>query len=394
MRSKLGNLLVITNEFPDKNNSYVGGIFVKEQVVALKRYFEKIFVIAPIPKTFGFLIKDHYKPMKNYTIDNVHVFYPKFFHFPVMQVKRYLYNYYHQIITREVLSLLEKEKIDFDLVHAHFTVPSGQVAWDLKRNLGVPYIITVHETPSTGLLPEYKSNSEDVYNTWKNANALIRVDKKYVELLKKFNPNVYSIPNGFDSNRFNILDRWEARTRLGLPQDKKIIFSLGNLIMRKGFQYLIEAMKEIVSIETDILCFIGGRGPLRKKLEWQIGKLGLQDHIKLLGFIPNDEIPLWMNATDIFVLPSLSESFGIVQLEAMACGTPVVATYNGGSEEIITSEDYGLLCPPKDPKCLAEKILIALEKDWDREKIRKYAEQFTWDKVAENIINVYMGVIE
>lgn len=99
-----------------------------------------------------------------------------------------------------------------------------------------------------------------------------------------------------------------------------------------------------------------------------------------------------MNACDVFVLPSLAESFGIVQIEAMACGKPVVATYNTGSEEIITSEELGLLVEPANPKELGEKILIALDKEWDDERIRKYAEQFSWEKIAREIVKVYNTV--
>jgi glycosyltransferase involved in cell wall biosynthesis len=114
----------------------------------------------------------------------------------------------------------------------------------------------------------------------------------------------------------------------------------------------------------------------------------LKDYIELVGGKPHDEIPIWMNACDLFVLPSLRESFGVVQIEAMACGKPVVATYNGGSEEIITSEDYGFLCEPANPKALAEKILTALDKEWDREKILEYAERFTWDNIVKEKLNI------
>ncbi|MBE9593771.1 MAG: glycosyltransferase, partial [Proteobacteria bacterium] len=95
---------------------------------------------------------------------------------------------------------------------------------------------------------------------------------------------------------------------------------------------------------------------------------------------------------DVFVLPSLRESFGVVQIEAMACGKPIVATRNGGSEEIITSEDYGLLCGPANPEELAEKILIALDKEWDGEKIRGYAERFRWENIVKEIVKVYKAV--
>ena len=103
---------------------------------------------------------------------------------------------------------------------------------------------------------------------------------------------------------------------------------------------------------------------------------------------------LWMNACDIFVLPSLSESFGIVQIEAMACGKPVVATKNGGSEEIIIEDKLGILIEPKDPEGLLHAILRALETEWDDEYIREYAKRFTWENIAKEIMGVYTQILE
>jgi len=120
--------------------------------------------------------------------------------------------------------------------------------------------------------------------------------------------------------------------------------------------------------------------------------LGLGERVKLLGSVPGDQLTLWMNACDLFVLPSLSESFGIVQLEALACGRPVVATRNGGSEEVVISDDYGLLVDPADPEGLAEKILVALDREWDREAILAYAERYTWENIAKEIIKIYRSL--
>ena len=132
-----------------------------------------------------------------------------------------------------------------------------------------------------------------------------------------------------------------------------------------------------------------------KKIMGAVGvvfHLAAQIRVKLVGGRAHDEIPIWMNACDLFVLPSLRESFGVVQIEAMACGRPIVATYNGGSEEIITSADYGLLCEPASPEELVEKILIALDKEWDYENIRNYAEMFRWENIAKEILEIYMAV--
>ncbi|MEM2604119.1 MAG: glycosyltransferase, partial [Candidatus Korarchaeum sp.] len=197
----------------------------------------------------------------------------------------------------------------------------------------------------------------------------------------------------FSPRRIRAMDVREARERLGLPMGSKVIFSLGALVPRKGFQYLIRAMPNVLREHHDVLCFIGGIGPYGKELRRIVRKLGLESKVKLLGFIPEDELSLWMNSCDVFVLPSLSESFGVVQIEAMACGKPVVATKNGGSEEIIVSEDYGLLCEPGDPDGLAERIAIALSRGWDPDTIRSYALSFSWENVVKRVVDVYREVL-
>ena len=148
-------------------------------------------------------------------------------------------------------------------------------------------------------------------------------------------------------------------------------------------------MNEVVKHRKDVLCIIVGSGKSKNELTKQIKKLKLEDYVKLVGEKPHDEIPTWMNACDVFVLPSLRESFGVVQIEAMACGKPVVATYNGGSEEIITSDDYGLLVKPTNPEELAEKILTALDKEWISEAILEHVERFGWASIASEILTVY-----
>ena len=100
-----------------------------------------------------------------------------------------------------------------------------------------------------------------------------------------------------------------------------------------------------------------------------------------------------MNSCDLFVLPSLSEAFGIVNLEAMACGKPVVSTYNGGSHEIITSDDYGFLVEPADSNALADKILYALNKKWDPVIIRHHAEKYSWTAIADQFLEIYQTVL-
>lgn len=375
------NLLIITNSYPNKDNSFHGGVFVKEQVRYLENYFENVYVISPQPWGSN-------RNLRDYEYDNVRVYYPRFFHAPVEFFRKRLGDSFF----KAALRIIKREKLEFDLIHAHFTWPSGYAAVKLGRAYGVPSVITIHEDRDW-FLKEYTSGNEKIYWTWKNADTLIRVNQKDIPLLKEFNPNVFHIPNGFDPKRLPFMDKEEARSILRLPSNVKVLFSLGNLIERKGFRYLIDAMSLVVRERKDVVCYIGGNGPLRDRLQKQINELGLQEHVKLLGFVPDDQLKYWMNAADLFVLPSLSEGNPTVMFEALGVGLPFVGTAVGGVPEIITSEDYGLLCPPKDPKCLAEKILIALEKEWNREKIMNYADQYTWGNVVNQILEVYQCLL-
>lgn len=201
--------------------------------------------------------------------------------------------------------------------------------------------------------------------------------------------NFLVIKNGYNQSLFHTMDIEKCRKLLSLPADKKIILTVGNLSEVKGHKYLVESMSIVLKSRKDIICLIVGEGSLKNKLEEQIELSGLCKNIKLVGDEPHYRIPLWMNACDVFVLPSLNESFGLVQIEAMACGKPVVATYNGGSEEIIISNDYGYLVKIKDSFALAEKIAMSIETSWNKEKISDYAGNFTWNTVAEKLFEIY-----
>ncbi|WP_048175132.1 glycosyltransferase family 4 protein [Methanosarcina siciliae] len=380
------NLLVLTPAYPNETGSYIGDSFVKNQVDELKQYFKEIIVISPVPFSFEQYPKD--KLCDNYSYDNVRVYYPRSFYVPIRYFRKILIDNRLQVIE----SLIKKENISFDIIHAHFTWPSGYIGVKLKSKYNIPVVITLHAN-SVRFYQEVNMNYPLLNYTWKNADALIRVNQKDVPVLKKFNENSFFIPNGF-SQTFKPLDQKTCRDKLNLSPNKKIIFSLGWLIERKGFKYLIEAMDILQKERSDILCFIGGSGPLKNKLQKQIDDLNLADKVKLTGFIPDDLLPIWMNACDVFILPSLSESFGVVLIEAMACGKPVITTYNGGSEEVVISEDYGYVIESKNSKKLAQKVLIVLDQKWDSTRIKKYSDLFTWDIACEKIIKVCADLLK
>lgn len=383
------NLLVISNNFPDKNDGYIGDIFVKEQLRALRKYFDTIYVISPKPFGIELFRKAH---QEDYNFDNIQVFFPSFLTVPLFYFK------YRKIwlllAKRAVLRKIKEQNLRFDLIHAHYTWPSGVIGIELGKIFKVPIIVTEHT--SRTFEKAIKKRDSLYAKTWKSCSAIIRVRKgdiKKIVSLGVPEHKIFHIPNGFDSKEFSVLDRSIARTKLGLPCKKRIMISIGNLLEVKGHKYLIDAMPGVISQKSDVLCLIVGSGPLTDKLQKQIRELGVEDHVKLVGAKSHNEIPLWLNASDLFVLPSLSEGNPTVMFEALGCGVPFVGTKVGGVPEVITSEDYGLLCEPGNADDLAEKILIALDKKWDREKIRRYAEQFTWDNVTKQVMAVYESVL-
>jgi len=378
----MSNLLILTNSYPDKDNQHYGGTFVKEQVKYLSRYFKEVYIISPQPLGIN-------RRLKDYEYDNVRVFYPRFFHLPMEFYRKRLGDNFFKAAFR----IIKREKLEFDLIHAHFTWPSGYAGAKLKNRFGTPLVITAHgydvyETP-------FRSGEwfEKIRFVLNSANHIITVSRSNFQILTEKlgvpKDRLSVIPNGFDSDLFRPMDKFEARVNLGIPQDKRVLLNVANLVPVKGHRYLIESIGKIVDVEKDVVLYIVGNGPLREELENQIRRLNLERIVRLVDARPHSEIPFWMNAADLFVLPSLNEGNPTVMFEALGVGLPFVGTAVGGIPEVVASEDYGLLCPPADSECLAEKILIALDKEWDRKKIRRYAEQFGWEKVAGQILRVY-----
>lgn len=220
------DLLVLTPVYPDQTESFIGGIFVKNQVAELKQYFRKIIVIAPLFCSFGCFEKD--RLCNDYTYDNVDVYYPRSI-FPGTWPNKILMENLFRVVERTI----KRYHLHFDLVHAHFTWPSGYIGVRLKEKYGRPVITTIHEN-GDWFDQEVRTDHPIINTAWFGADALIRVNRKDGPVLKRYNKQVYSIPNGF-SPAFHPIDTAVARIRLGLPRDAKIIFTLGGLTKRKGF---------------------------------------------------------------------------------------------------------------------------------------------------------------
>jgi glycosyltransferase involved in cell wall biosynthesis len=197
------------------------------------------------------------------------------------------------------------------------------------------------------------------------------------------------IPGGVDIQRFQPLkDKRAGRARLGLPLDRPILFTVRNLVPRMGLENLIKAMQYIVQAIPDALLIIGGTGPLNASLLQFTHSLGLENHICFTGFIPEENLPVFFGTADAFVLPTVAlEGFGLVTVEALACGIPALGTPVGGTKEILERFDPSFLFRDTSPEALTELIVSILRQCKDNpafaesitRKCRKFVEDhYSW----------------
>ncbi|MDA8244181.1 MAG: asparagine synthase (glutamine-hydrolyzing) [Elusimicrobia bacterium] len=201
------------------------------------------------------------------------------------------------------------------------------------------------------------------------------------------------VPLGVDTVRFAPApDRRAVRERLGLPQDRLVLFTVRNLVSRMGLENLVEAATAVVKEYPAALFLLGGRGYLRERLAARIAKAGLSGNVKLTGYIREEELPLYYQCADIFVLPTqFLEGFGLVTLEAMACGTPVLATPVAANLELVGKYDRSRLFKDSTPEAMAEGISGFIPRYLkDRENIRArcraYVEaNYSWEKYSAEV---------
>lgn len=282
-----------------------------------------------------------------------------------------------------------------DIIHAQW-IFSAFIGLLAKKIIRKPVVVSVRRVNNNGLMRFVNKY------VLKNADFVI-FNSSYTmkESLKIKRPKMYEvIHNSIDTNKFRLL-KTDLKTKLGL-KDKVILFSMGLFVEKKGFLYLIKAMSEIIKRHKNIILLLGGQGKEEKHLKDLVKKLNLNNYIRFLGKISADKTPYFYNICDVFILPSIvdtkgeTETLGVVLLEAMACGKPIVTTNIGGIPDVITRE-CGFLVEQKNPKKLAEKIDYLLSNKKVRDKMgingRKRIEaNFKWSREGKKIIDIYQNI--
>lgn len=288
-----------------------------------------------------------------------------------------------------------------DVIHAHWSLSglSGTIAGKL---LGKPVVVMLHHGKASirnNLAIKFvaKTASCILCNSHYTLSKLLQAEKP--KTAKVISP-------GVDVERFHPqVDKAPFFSReQDIPRKRPLILALGRLIEWKGFQYLIDAMGMVKADPLPYL-MIGGRGPLRKRLEQQVRQKGLEDSVRIVDHIPFEFIHHYYRAAEVFVLPSIidkegnTEGLGVVLLEALACGIPCVASNVGGITDIVQDGKNGFLVEPKDPQALADKITRLLQDKDLQQKMSQYGrsfvmDNFSWKAIARELYATYQELIE
>lgn len=279
----------------------------------------------------------------------------------------------------------------FDLVDAHFAFPEGFAAALLKRALGVPLVVTLRGTLIAN--EHYRVRNRAAEWAVRQADQVIAVASPLAERARAIGvppDRVHLVPNGVDGERFPQLERSVARARLGWGNAGRIVLSAGHLSPRKGFQHVLETLPHLPR-DTHFVV-VGGPGPegdVGPELARRAAELGVSERLHLLGARPHAEVALWMNAADVYILASSYEGCPNVLLEALATGTPAVASRVGEVERFVRPGENGYLFDSEDVESLLSMVLRALERTWDRAAIRASMVSRGWDRVAQEVLEVF-----
>ncbi|MEA5618458.1 glycosyltransferase family 1 protein [Cronbergia sp. UHCC 0137] len=314
----------------------------------------------------------------------------------------------------QLLKFQKENGIKYELVHTNYWL-SSWVGMQLKQIQGSKQVHTYH---SLGVVK---------YNTVENipvvATKRLAVEKEVLETAERIvatspqeqdhmrslvSPQGYIdvIPCGTDIRRFGSVDRTAAREALGIDPEAKVILYVGRFDPRKGIETLVRAVRESKFYGSENLKLIIGGGSTpgnsdgreRDRIEGIINELGMGEFTSLPGLLSQTILPTYYAATDVCVVPSHYEPFGLVAIEAMSSGTPVIASDVGGLQFTVVPEQTGLLAPPQDVAAFSKAIdRILSDPEWARKLgeagQRRVINKFSWDGVASQLDQLYTQLL-
>ena len=392
-------IVVLSSLFP---NSFqpMAGLFVRERMFRVAQHLP-LTVVAPVPwfplQSLVRRIRPGFRPGApgTETQKGITVFHPRFFSVP--GAFKSLDGFFMALACWPRMRRLKRQK-QLDIIDAHFAYPDGYAATLLGRWFNVPVTITLRGTETRhakdpALRPLVIKALTRAARVFSVSDSLRQIALSCgIDTAK-----LQVVGNGVDIAKFAPQPKASARAALGVAPAAKVIVTVGGLVERKGFHRVIAAMPELLDQFPGLIYLvIGGPSPegdVTTQLRQQVADLQLSDAVRFLGPLAAEKLSLPLSAADVFVLSTRNEGWANVLLEAMACGLPVVATDVGGNSEVVSTTSLGAIIPFDNHTALVGAIAASLQKDWDRQAIRAYAEANTWDNRVSALVKEFRSLV-
>jgi D-inositol-3-phosphate glycosyltransferase len=320
---------------------------------------------------------------------------------PLAAPKKALYDWLPGF-SAQLDAFLAREQGRYDVIHGHYWL-SAPATLALAQRWGVPAVMHFHTLAKVQRLvragePDAPQRAETEQAAINGASRIVCGSpgerEQLVQLYGASPGRCRIVPCGFDDQLFRPLGQAEARRAAGLPEGKIVLF-VGRMERIKGVDILVRAVAALERREQVRIVIIGGveGDPELERLRRMLAELGIGDCVSLLGTVDQQRLPLYYSAADVCVVPSFYETFGMVALESMACGTPVIAARVGGLAATVADGQTGYLVPWHCPEPYTERLEVMLGNDGLRgilgQAARASVQRFTWPRVAERLLQVY-----
>jgi glycosyltransferase involved in cell wall biosynthesis len=315
----------------------------------------------------------------------------------------------------QLIKFQKEAGINYDLVHTNYWL-SGWVGMELKKRLGIKQVHTYH---SLGVI-KYKTIEniplvasqrllveKEILETVERIVATSPQEQEHMRSLVSQKGEIDIIPCGTDIQQFGSVTREAARTRLEIDPEAKVVLYVGRFDPRKGIETLVRAVRESKFYESKQLQLIIGGGCTpgnsdakeRDRIAGIVNELGMDECTSLPGCLSREILPAYYAAADVCVVPSHYEPFGLVAIESMACGTPVVASDVGGLQFTVVNEETGLLVPPQNVPAFNHAIdQILSHPQWQQElgkaAKKRVIDKFSWHGVASQLDKLYTQLLQ
>jgi glycosyltransferase involved in cell wall biosynthesis len=394
-------VICLSEMYPSSVNPYIGSFVHRQNRAFIEKGIE-IKVVSPVswfPFPFSMI-----KKWKRLTrtpgvelLDGIEIYHPRRYFIP----KKFYFHLngilYYQSIHRLVKKIFET--FHFDLIHAHVALPDGLAGALLEKEIHKPLVITVHGKDTANdrwstvhLGPQSKAA---IYKAFQSSSKIVAVSQYVKRTILENYPTI-------DPNKIIVIHGGVAPSpylKEETPNPHgQMILSVGPLIPLKGHRYTIEAMGKIVKIFPHLKLVIVGEGGEKNHLVTQVEKAGLQKVIQFVDFLPYDQLLKLIPLSKVFVLPSWAEGLGMVYLEAMSMGIPVIGCQGQGIEDIVSHGENGLLAKPKDSDHLSNLLLRLLKDETLRIKLgqagqKTILEHYRWEDNAEKHLRLYRSML-